>query len=42
LLQRNILEACRHALPAHKVPVAIRLVSGLEVAASGKLVRGHV
>ncbi len=34
-----ILAACRAALPAHKVPVSLRRVDTLEVAASGKLVR---
>jgi acyl-coenzyme A synthetase/AMP-(fatty) acid ligase len=38
-LTRELLERCRRALPAHKVPTAIRFVPALEVSASGKLVR---
>ena len=38
-LGREILEACRRLLPPHKVPAHIRFVPGLEVSASGKLVR---
>jgi len=38
-LKNEIIAACRCGLAAHKVPVAIRLVSTLAVAASGKLVR---
>ncbi|HUN73017.1 MAG TPA: fatty acid--CoA ligase family protein [Steroidobacteraceae bacterium] len=38
-LSRDILEACRRALPSHKVPARIRFVAALEVSASGKLVR---
>ncbi len=41
LLEREILAACHHALPPHKVPVAIRFVSSLTVAGSGKLARAH-
>ena len=33
------LEACRQALPPHKVPVVVRAVASLPIAASGKLVR---
>jgi len=39
LLKGEIIAACRRALAAHKVPAIIRLVSSLEVAASGKLAR---
>jgi acyl-coenzyme A synthetase/AMP-(fatty) acid ligase len=36
-----VLDACRRVLPPHKVPVAIRQVAALPIAASGKLVRVH-
>jgi acyl-coenzyme A synthetase/AMP-(fatty) acid ligase len=38
-LTREIIEACRRGLPAHKVPAMIRIVPSLEVSAAGKLVR---
>jgi acyl-coenzyme A synthetase/AMP-(fatty) acid ligase len=38
-LEQEILQFCREALPRHKVPAAIRFVSNLPVAASGKMVR---
>ena len=38
-LTRELIQSCRQALAAHKVPAAIRVVPGLEVSASGKLVR---
>ena len=38
-LRENILESCRKALAAYKVPAMIRFVPSLEVSASGKLVR---
>lgn len=38
-LRTEILEACRRALPPHKVPATIRFVPSLEIAASGKLRR---
>lgn len=38
-VQGEILAACRAALPAHKVPVMLRQVDDLAVAASGKLGR---
>lgn len=38
-LAREIIEACRRALPAHKVPAMVRIVPSLEVSAAGKLVR---
>ena len=40
-LRREILDACRAALPAHKVPALLREVASLEVGLSGKLVRFH-
>ena len=39
LLVQEVLEACRRALPAHKVPAMVRIVPSLEVSAAGKLVR---
>jgi acyl-coenzyme A synthetase/AMP-(fatty) acid ligase len=38
-LVREILELCRKALPAHKVPARVQLVPHLPVSAAGKLVR---
>jgi acyl-CoA synthetase (AMP-forming)/AMP-acid ligase II len=38
-LKNEILEACRHALPAHKVPARLTFVPALELTAAGKLVR---
>jgi acyl-coenzyme A synthetase/AMP-(fatty) acid ligase len=38
-LTQELLEACRRALPAHKVPTVIRIVPALEVSLAGKLVR---
>ncbi len=38
-LQTEILAACRAALPPHKVPAAVRVVSALPVSAAGKLLR---
>jgi acyl-coenzyme A synthetase/AMP-(fatty) acid ligase len=38
-LTREIIEHCRRALPAHKVPTMIQFVAGLEVSNAGKLVR---
>jgi acyl-CoA synthetase (AMP-forming)/AMP-acid ligase II len=38
-IKAEILESCRRALAPHKVPAAIRFVSSLDVAASGKLAR---
>jgi acyl-coenzyme A synthetase/AMP-(fatty) acid ligase len=40
-LKGEILDACRQALPRHKVPTVIRFVPALEVSASGKLARPH-
>ena len=34
-----LLDACRRALPAHKVPASVRIVPTLELTAAGKLVR---
>lgn len=39
VLTKEIIDTCRRALPAHKVPAMIRFVPALEVSASGKLVR---
>lgn len=38
-LESEILQMCREALPRHKVPAVIRLVSELAVTATGKIVR---
>ncbi len=38
-LTSDLLEACRRALPAHKVPAMLRIVPALELTAAGKLVR---
>jgi acyl-coenzyme A synthetase/AMP-(fatty) acid ligase len=38
-MTREIIDACRRVLPAHKVPAIVRIVPSLEVSASGKLVR---
>ena len=38
-LTRELLHSCRQSLAAYKVPTMIRVVPGLEVSASGKLVR---
>jgi acyl-CoA synthetase (AMP-forming)/AMP-acid ligase II len=38
-LTREVIEACRRALPAHKVPAMVRIVPSLELSAAGKLVR---
>jgi acyl-coenzyme A synthetase/AMP-(fatty) acid ligase len=38
-LKQDILAFCRTALPAHKVPAAIKFVSSLAVTPAGKLVR---
>ena len=38
-LTRELLKGCRRSLAAYKVPATIRVVPGLEVSASGKLVR---
>jgi acyl-coenzyme A synthetase/AMP-(fatty) acid ligase len=40
-LQREILQLCRNALPRHKIPAAINVVSSLAVAATGKMARQH-
>jgi acyl-coenzyme A synthetase/AMP-(fatty) acid ligase len=39
VLTREILDACRRVLPAHKVPAMVRVVPSLEVSPAGKLVR---
>jgi acyl-coenzyme A synthetase/AMP-(fatty) acid ligase len=41
-LKGQILAVCRGALARYKVPAAVRFVPAIEVAASGKLVRGNV
>jgi acyl-CoA synthetase (AMP-forming)/AMP-acid ligase II len=38
-IKSELLQACRQALPAHKVPAILRLVPTLELSAAGKLVR---
>jgi len=38
-IKEEILETCRHLLPAHKVPVILNDVPSLDIAASGKLAR---
>jgi acyl-coenzyme A synthetase/AMP-(fatty) acid ligase len=38
-LTRELIQNCRESLAPYKVPAAIRVVPGLEVSASGKLVR---
>lgn len=40
-LRPGIIDQCRRSLAAYKVPVSIRQVQSLEIAASGKLLRGH-
>ena len=39
LVKRDLLESCRRALAAHKVPAMVRFVPALEFTAAGKLVR---
>jgi acyl-coenzyme A synthetase/AMP-(fatty) acid ligase len=38
-VRAELIEACRRALPAHKVPVLLSFVPALELTAAGKLVR---
>ncbi len=38
-IREDLLEACRDALPAHKVPATLRQVASLPITVSGKLVR---
>ena len=38
-LKADLLEECRRALPAHKVPAILHIVADLEMTAAGKLVR---
>src|ERR1700677_2300401 len=38
-IKSELLQACRQALPAHRVPAMLRLVPTLELSAAGKLVR---
>jgi acyl-coenzyme A synthetase/AMP-(fatty) acid ligase len=39
LIKRDLLESCRRALAAHKVPAMVRFVPALEFTSAGKLVR---
>jgi acyl-coenzyme A synthetase/AMP-(fatty) acid ligase len=39
LIKRELLDSCRRALSAHKVPAMLRFVPSLEFTAAGKLVR---
>jgi acyl-coenzyme A synthetase/AMP-(fatty) acid ligase len=39
MLKRELLDTCKRALPAHKVPAIIRIVPALQMSESGKLVR---
>ena len=39
LIKNDLLEACRRALPAHKVPARLSFVQSLKLTAAGKLVR---
>ena len=41
LVKREILDACRSSLAAHKVPAAIRIVAALDITEAGKLVRSN-
>ena len=41
MIKTEILDSCRHALAAHKVPASIRIVPSLEVTPSGKMVRSN-
>jgi acyl-CoA synthetase (AMP-forming)/AMP-acid ligase II len=38
-VKRDLLDACRRNLAAHKVPAMLRFVPALEFTAAGKLVR---
>jgi acyl-coenzyme A synthetase/AMP-(fatty) acid ligase len=38
-VRTELLNACRRALPAHKVPAMLRFVPSLELTPAGKLVR---
>ncbi len=38
-IKSELINACRRALPAHKVPATLRFVPSLELTAAGKLVR---
>ncbi len=39
VLKGEILQICRGALAKHKIPTAINVVSDLDVATTGKLIR---
>jgi acyl-coenzyme A synthetase/AMP-(fatty) acid ligase len=41
IVKSDLLNACRRALAAHKVPAMLRFVAALEFTAAGKLVRPH-
>jgi acyl-CoA synthetase (AMP-forming)/AMP-acid ligase II len=41
VIKKEILDSCRSALAAHKVPASIRIVPSLEVTPSGKMVRAN-
>jgi acyl-CoA synthetase (AMP-forming)/AMP-acid ligase II len=41
-VKSNLLDACRRALAAHKVPAMLRFVPALEFTAAGKLVRPNL
>ena len=40
-IRDEVLQLCRAALPAHKVPVSLRHAETLAIAASGKMLRRH-
>jgi acyl-coenzyme A synthetase/AMP-(fatty) acid ligase len=40
-VRQQILDDCRQVLPSHKIPVTLRAVESLRIAASGKLARTH-
>jgi acyl-CoA synthetase (AMP-forming)/AMP-acid ligase II len=42
LVRNDLLDTCRRALAAHKVPAMLRFVPALEFTAAGKLVRPGV
>jgi acyl-CoA synthetase (AMP-forming)/AMP-acid ligase II len=39
LVKRDLLDACRRVLAAHKVPAMVRFVPALQFTSAGKLVR---
>jgi acyl-coenzyme A synthetase/AMP-(fatty) acid ligase len=38
-IKQDLLEACRRALPAHKVPARLNFVPALPLSTAGKLIR---